>query len=161
MTYSKVLVALDRSDLGDLVFQQALDIAKQNQSQLLLIHCIPVENQVLSPYPSFYSEEMVSFSQLVQERLKKETEEVEQWLADYDKVAAAQGVVSESKWKMGDPGRWVRDLADSWEADLIVLGRRGLTGVAEMFLGSVSNYIVHHVNCSVLVVQYPTTKAKA
>ena len=161
MTYSKVLVALDRSDLGDLVFQQALDIAKQNQSQLLLIHCIPVENQVLSPYPSFYSEEMVSFSQLVQERLKKETEEVEQWLADYDKVAAERGVVSESKWKMGDPGRWIRDLADSWEADLIVLGRRGLTGVAEMFLGSVSNYVVHHVNCSVLVVQEPTTKAKA
>ncbi|PZV25528.1 MAG: universal stress protein [Snowella sp.] len=164
MTYSKILVAIDRSDLGDVVFQQALDIAKvnkQNPSQLLLVHCIPVESQVLSPYPSFYSEEMVSFSQLVQERLKKETEEVEQWLADYDKVAADQGVVSESKWKMGDPGRWVRDLADSWEADLIVLGRRGLTGVAEMFLGSVSNYIVHHVNCSVLVVQETTTKVKA
>jgi len=55
---------------------------------------------------------------------------------------------------MGDPGRWIRDLAHSWEADLIVLGRRGLTGVAEMFLGSVSNYIVHHVGCSVLVVQF-------
>ena len=61
---------------------------------------------------------------------------------------------------MGDPGRWVRDLAQSWEADLVVLGRRGLTGVAEMFLGSVSNYIVHHVNCSVLVVQEPNSKTK-
>jgi nucleotide-binding universal stress UspA family protein len=161
MTYSKILVALDRSDLGDMVFQQALDIAKQGQSQLLLVHCVPIESQVLSPYPSFYSEEMISFSQLVQDRLKKETEEVQQWLADYDKIAADQGIASESKWKMGDPGRWIRDLAHSWEADLIVLGRRGLTGVAEMFLGSVSNYIVHHVNCSVLVVQEASPKTKA
>jgi nucleotide-binding universal stress UspA family protein len=160
MTYSKILVALDRSDLGDMVFQQALDIAKQGQSQLLLVHCVPIESQVLSPYPSFYSEEMISFSQLVQDRLKKETEEVQQWLADYDKIAADQGIACESKWKMGDPGRWIRDLAHSWEADLIVLGRRGLTGVAEMFLGSVSNYIVHHVNCSVLVVQEASPKNK-
>jgi nucleotide-binding universal stress UspA family protein len=40
------------------------------------------------------------------------------------------------------------------------LGRRGLTGVAEMFLGSVSNYIVHHVGCSVLVVQESSPKPK-
>jgi len=89
MAYSKILVALDRSDLGDIVFQQALDIAKPYQSQLLLVHCIPIESQVLSPYPSFYSEEMISFSQLVQNRLKKETEEVQQWLADYDKTRCA------------------------------------------------------------------------
>ena len=160
MTYAKILVALDRLDLGDIVFQQALDIATQNQSQLLLVHCIPIESQVLSPYPSFYSEEMVSFSQLVQDRLKKETEEVQQWLAHYEKVASDRGIVSESRWKMGDPGHWVRELAQSWEADLVVLGRRGLTGVAEMFLGSVSNYIVHHVGCSVLVVQESSSKPK-
>ncbi|NEO65320.1 MAG: universal stress protein, partial [Moorea sp. SIO4G2] len=36
---------------------------------------------------------------------------------------------------------------------LIVLGRRGLGGLKEMVLGSVSNYVVHHAPCSVLVVQ--------
>ncbi len=38
-------------------------------------------------------------------------------------------------------------------ADLIVLGRRGRTGLAEALLGSVSNYVLHHAPCSVLVVQ--------
>ncbi|WP_442949349.1 universal stress protein [Nostoc sp.] len=41
----------------------------------------------------------------------------------------------------------------SWGADLIVLGRRGLKGFAELLAGSVSNHVVHHSPCSVLVVQ--------
>ena len=44
-------------------------------------------------------------------------------------------------------------LAKDWNADLIIMGRRGLTGLSEMFLGSVSNYVVHHASCSVLLIQ--------
>lgn len=45
------------------------------------------------------------------------------------------------------------DVARSWKADLIVLGRRGYSGVKELFLGSVSNYVLHHTPCSILTVQ--------
>jgi glycosyltransferase involved in cell wall biosynthesis len=49
---------------------------------------------------------------------------------------------------------WQKLCADpNWDADLVVMGRRGLSGIKEMFLGSVSNYIIHHVPCSVLIVQ--------
>jgi nucleotide-binding universal stress UspA family protein len=43
--------------------------------------------------------------------------------------------------------------AQIWHADLIVMGRRGVSGMHELFLGSVSNYVTHHAPCSVLVVQ--------
>jgi nucleotide-binding universal stress UspA family protein len=56
---------------------------------------------------------------------------------------------------VGEPGRWIRDMANNWGADLVVLGRRGLKGLAEVFLGSVSSYVIHRVNCSVLIVQHP------
>ncbi|MEB3310525.1 MAG: universal stress protein [Snowella sp.] len=153
MAYQKILVALDRSTLGEAVFQQAVDIAKLKQAQLLLIHCISIENTIISPYPSFYSEEMVNFSQLVQERFQQESQDAQQWLAECEKRATEQGISTESQWKIGDPSRLILELANSWGADLIVIGRRGLTGVSEMFLGSVSNYILHHAPCSVLVVQ--------
>lgn len=153
MAYHKILVALDRSTLGETVFQQAATIAQQQQSQLLLIHCISIENTMISPYPSFYSEEMVNFSQLVQERFQQESQDAQQWLTDCEKRATEQGIKTESQWKVGDPGRIIRELAKDWKADLIVIGRRGLTGISEMFLGSVSNYILHHAPCSVLVVQ--------
>ncbi len=153
MAYQKILVALDRSNLGEAVFQQAVDIAKQQHSQLLLMHCISLETTVISPYPSFYSEEMVNFSQLVQERLNQESQEAQQWLTECEKRATEQGLNTESQWKIGDPSRLILEQAKSWGADLIVIGRRGLTGISEMFLGSVSNYILHHAPCSVLVVQ--------
>lgn len=47
------------------------------------------------------------------------------------------------------------ELARNWNADLIILGRRGRTGLSELLLGSVSNYVLHHAPCSVLTVQQP------
>ncbi|CCQ49032.1 hypothetical protein CWATWH8502_2292 [Crocosphaera watsonii WH 8502] len=37
--------------------------------------------------------------------------------------------------------------------DVIVMGHRGISGLQEFFLGSVSNYVLHHAPCSVLIVQ--------
>jgi len=38
---------------------------------------------------------------------------------------------------------------------VIMIGRHGRTGLAEFFLGSVSNYVMHHAPCSVLTIQGP------
>ena len=43
-------------------------------------------------------------------------------------------------------------MANSWQADMIIVGNRGRSGLSEFFLGSVSNYVMHHAPCSVLVV---------
>jgi nucleotide-binding universal stress UspA family protein len=153
MKYQKILAAIDRSPMGKIVFEQALEIAKQDGAQLLLFHAIPVENQGITPYSNLYGEELLEFSRFLQEQLDKEKENVRHWLAEYCQIATEQGVATEYDYKIGEAGRWVRELAHSWAADLVVIGRRGLRGLAEMFLGSVSNYIVHHVHCSVLVLQ--------
>ncbi len=46
-------------------------------------------------------------------------------------------------------------MARNCGADVIVMGRRGHSGLSELILGSVSNYVLHHAPCSVLIVQYP------
>ncbi|MGL5032475.1 MAG: universal stress protein [Microcystaceae cyanobacterium] len=160
MSYQKILIAIDRSPLGAEIFQQGIALAKQNNASLMLFHCVPLESQVLSPYPSFYSEEMLNFSTIVQERLQQELTETQQWLESYVKKAQELGINTEFDWKVGEPGRWIRDLSISWQADLIIIGRRGLTGIKEMFLGSISNYVIHHAQCSVLVVQNLTSSTK-
>lgn len=153
MSYTRILAAVDNSPLGKIVFEQALAMAKLNQASLMLLHCLPIDSQSMTPYTSVYEGEFSDFSYLYREKLEKQKEEVHQWLGDYGKMATEQGVSTEWDWKIGEPGRWIRDMAKSWDADLIVIGRRGLKGFSEMFLGSVSNYIVHHSPCSVLVVQ--------
>ncbi len=45
-------------------------------------------------------------------------------------------------------------LARTWNADLVVVGRRGLSRVNELLRNSVSNYILHHAACPVLVVHH-------
>lgn len=62
-------------------------------------------------------------------------------------------VVLETKTVIGFPKEAILDEAENWEADLIVVGSHGRGFLGRMFLGSVSNAIVKHAKCSVLVVR--------
>lgn len=156
MSYRKIFVALAHNESADAIFAQALALAQQDNAQLMLFHAIPLESQTFTAYPSFYGEDAIRFSQLIQTHIEEKETQAREWLSGLTAKAQQAGVACEWDWKVGEAGRWVRDLAQNWEADLVIVGRRGLRGVAELFLGSVSSYIVHHVQCSVLVVQQPT-----
>ena len=62
-------------------------------------------------------------------------------------------VPAEFTQNAGDPGPVICSVAQTWGADLILMGRRGLSGLGELVLGSASNYVLHHAACSVLVMQ--------
>jgi nucleotide-binding universal stress UspA family protein len=53
---------------------------------------------------------------------------------------------------MGDVADEILDLAESAKAEIIVLGRRGLGRVREVLLGSVSQKVLHHAGCTVIIV---------
>lgn len=159
MKYQKILVALDRSPEADVVFEQALELAKTEKAALMLFHCLPIDTQTVASYGDIFGRELIEFSHLMQEKLRKETEEALAWLSDYCGKATAEGVPTEWDCKVGDAGTGIRELSNSWGADLVVIGRRGRRGLTEIIMGSVSNYIVHHVPCSVLIVQGISPKA--
>lgn len=52
--------------------------------------------------------------------------------------ASKTGVEAEYRQFIGNPGRMICELADTWSADLILVGSRGLKGLKEMFLGRVA-----------------------
>lgn len=153
MSYSRILVALDRSAQGEAVFKQAIAIAKPHQAQLLLFHALLFDGRSLETYSGIYGQNVMSLSSSVQEHLQAQTEDIEAWLQQKSQTAQAEGLATEYDWKIGDPSGWIREMAKSWDADLVILGRRGRRGLAEVFLGSVSNHVVHYAPCSVLVVQ--------
>lgn len=53
----------------------------------------------------------------------------------------------------GAPGQVIVEAAQRWPADLIVMGSRGLGAWNRLLLGSVSNAVIHHAQCSVEVVR--------
>lgn len=55
--------------------------------------------------------------------------------------------------RQGDPADAILDVAEEQNADLIVVGNRGMTGAKRFLLGSVPNKISHHAPCSVLIIR--------
>jgi nucleotide-binding universal stress UspA family protein len=65
----------------------------------------------------------------------------------------AQGIEAESHARKGDPADALLQVAAEHDADLIVVGNKGMTGAKRFLLGSVPNKISHHAPCSVLIVR--------
>lgn len=149
--FKKILVAIDDSAISDHVFDAGLDLAKITGASLMLFRVLLPEE---SSFPLIYSPELPAE---VLEIYHKQWEEFRkrslESLRTYTNVAIAAGIRAEFNQKIGFPGQAICDLAQTCGADLIVLGRRGHSGLSELFLGSVSNYVVHHAPCSVLTIQ--------
>jgi nucleotide-binding universal stress UspA family protein len=155
MAFNKILVPLVRSESTEVIFKQALKLAQDNNSSLMLFHSLDWDlGEHFGSFAEIEAEVDLSgaFIQERQEKLQQKFQETKNWLQTYTEQATAMGIPTESKCQVGHPGPLIRDLAKDWNADLIVMGRRGLNSLTEVFLGSVSNYILHNAPCSVLVV---------
>ena len=65
----------------------------------------------------------------------------------------AQGIEAECHARKGDPANALLDVAAEHDADMIVVGNKGMTGAKRFLLGSVPDKISHHAPCSVLIVR--------
>jgi nucleotide-binding universal stress UspA family protein len=154
----KILVALDRSEIGQQVFEQALALAKLTQANLLLLHVLSPEEET-SPYlPMLYNMDYYprlsgQNFELYQRQWNSLKNESLHMLQSFSAQANTIGINTEFAQPLGDPGRTICKLAVNWGADLIIMGRHGRSGLSEILLGSVSNYVVHHAPCSVHIVQ--------
>jgi nucleotide-binding universal stress UspA family protein len=158
--FQRILVALDNSAMSKFVFEKAVALAQTTNAHLLLVH-------VLSPmdedYPDLwgYSTADIHYPSLYREVV---TTHLERW-SNYEQhqlevlrslaaEAESIGIAAEFSQSIGDAGRSICAVAHTWNADLIVIGRRGRSGLSELLMGSVSNYVMHHAPCSVLTVQH-------
>ncbi len=153
--YHNILVAVDWSKRSEIAFQEALSLAKVSGANLMLLHALSDEEEdfpqfpIYSAYPMLntqmeeaYQEDLETYKNMGLELLQSRTAE-----------AMKQGITTEFSQNSGIPGHVICDLAQSWHADLVIVGSRGLRGLKEIFLGSVSNYVTHHAPCSVLIVR--------
>ena len=154
---NKILIAVDRCQNNRSVFDSALSLAKVSNATLMLLHVMSeteADYPIFPPY-SYYS----ILCDREYETYKKKIEECQQRSRDFlhnlTKEATATGVKTEYAQLNGIPGRDICEIADIWSADLIVVGNRGLKGLKEIYIGSVSNYVTHHAPCSVLIVRTP------
>ncbi|HZG38182.1 MAG TPA: universal stress protein [Nodosilinea sp.] len=155
--FKRILVALDNSPHRQEVFEKALDLASATQAHLMLCHVLSAYEEgspgiPIRSYQAYYPVLEDSTWRIYQKRWEEfEAQGIAQLRCELDR-ALALGVNAEFSQVAGEPAATICNMADSWQADLIVVGSHGRKGIRELLLGSVSNYVMHHANCSVLVV---------
>lgn len=155
---TKVLVALDDLGATPIVFEQALDLAVKYQAKLHIFHCLEPSFAGISEMSmaAVYGGMLDSTTaHLHQDILQDNLARMSRHLKHLREQAEAHQIQVETSYVMGEPPTEICAIAKTWGADLLIVGRRGLQGIGELLLGSVSNYVLHHAPCSVLIVQNP------
>jgi nucleotide-binding universal stress UspA family protein len=133
-----ILLATDLMAASGEATARAIDLAVRLRARLLIVNVL--EKRRLSGAGSH-------------ERVDQARAERERLLVKVVRDARAAGVTAEFLVWEGDPGDSIAAAAEAERADLIVVGTRGRSGAGRMLLGSVSDHVVRHAACPVLVVR--------
>ncbi len=141
VTLKKILVATDGSKDAALAIRAAIDLSNKTGAELHVVHAWRELPAVPSLGAAVYSGAY-------------EREEAEELLEEQvGLIRDAGGSVAEAHLREGRPAEEVATLAGELEADLVVVGSRGIGTVKRLVTGSVSEGIVHLAPCPVLVMR--------
>ena len=142
---TRILLATDGSEEAELAALSAVDLADATDSELHVVH-VGVVPSFLVSYPG-----TLGYNGKLYEQIQEQSRELlrkESW-----QVKVAGGTVARAHLRMGEVDLEIVSLAKELGADLIVMGSRGLGGVRRALIGSVSDSVVRHAHCPVLVVR--------
>jgi nucleotide-binding universal stress UspA family protein len=144
--FGSIVVGTDGSETAGEAVKQATELAKAVGAQIHLVSAFePVGNQRLREEQQQVPEDM---SWMVNQR-----EDVDATLrAAADQIKEA-GVEVETYARQGDPADAILDVAEEKNADLIVVGNKGMSGAKRFLLGSVPNKVSHHAPSSVMIIR--------
>ncbi len=140
MSQDKIVVAIDGSDHSYPIVNKAIEYAKKFNVAIILLHCHRRFPTILGQP---YRDEEISV-------IMSESEKLIAPFVEYIK----QAEVPVEELLMEEPaGAVISDIAKIEQCQLIVMGSRGLTNLAGLIIGSVTNRVLHTAPCSVLVVR--------
>ena len=141
--FSKILVATDGSQYSDKALEVAIGLAKVFNTSLYIIHVVEEDKVAMAastmPIMVNVIEDMVKIGNEILNKAKAKASEA--------------GVNAEAILARGNAADKILENADKLNVDLIVVGSRGLRGLARFLLGSVSEKVVRHSSKPVLVVK--------
>lgn len=143
--FRRILHPTDFSRASTPAFERAVEVAKDNRSELVVAHVLgPVMPMMVDGYvsPKVYEDMDAAARSAAQKQLRK--------LIDKAKQA---GVRAKGLLLDGLAHERIARAAKAQKADLIVIGTHGRTGVAKLFLGSVASRVLAVSPCPVLTVR--------
>ena len=146
----KILLAIDGSEHSGAAVEA---VAARPWPPGTIVRVLSAVERVVPPATEVWYDAGGSLEQ-AREELTKRADQLTVGVAE--KVRAA-GLTAETAVRDGDPRSVIVDEAEEWDADLIVVGSHGYTGLKRWLLGSVAQSVVSHAPCSVEVVRRKQT----
>jgi nucleotide-binding universal stress UspA family protein len=138
---TRILLATDGSKEAALAARTALDLADKTNSELHIVY-VHQPPQVPFAYDERYPEPEAPGGE-EQARLERQVRNIEE----------AGGTVAGAHLREGDPDAEIVAFGEELGAGLIVMGSRGHGGIRRALMGSVSDSVVRHAHCPVLVIR--------
>ena len=146
VTLRKVLFPTDFSEPSEAGWTYALAFAKEFSAEVVLLHVVPDPPRLAEAYEMGFTPERF---------IQAATEEARRMMAEMIAKAADWRVQITPQVRQGVEFREIIQAAREAEADLIVMGTHGRTGLAHALIGSVAEKVVRKAPCPVLTVKHP------
>jgi nucleotide-binding universal stress UspA family protein len=140
MSFKRILIAVDDSEFAEHAADVGIELAKSLQADVGFVHVFD---------PSVGPSGMWG---VTAETLMEMSEQAAKHLLATFRERIASSYVPEFI-ESGKPASKTVEVAKNWPADLIVMGSHGRGKIHGLFLGSVSQEVLHHASCPVLVVR--------
>ncbi len=140
MLFDKILIAVDGSPASLRAVECARKLAKLSNATIVLVHAYP-------KVPEFLGEP--NLSQTIARHIERAHDLVDPLAQSLE----ADGLSTITEILQGPPADAVLRVAEARDVDLIVMGARGLGSLGSLLLGSVSQKVLAHASCPVMVVR--------
>ncbi len=138
----KIIIPVDFSDHSEYALKTAAKLAKKYDAELLVLHMLEMSDIMLTTSEGFQSQKAAFFLQIAEQKLEGFLKK------DYLNDLKVTSIIKHFKVFSE-----VNDVALKNDADLIVMGSHGSSGMAEFFVGSNTERVVRNANIPVLVVK--------
>ena len=138
----KIIVPIDFSEQSQYAMKVAASLAKKYESEILALHMLELNENIVSSTESFHPEQTVFLLKLAEKRFK-----------DFLDKPYLEGIKITPIIKHYKVFSELNEVAESNEADLIVMGSHGSDGLKEIFIGSNAERVVRNAKIPVIVIK--------
>lgn len=142
----RILLAIDDSKYSEAAIETVIEQARAQETEVRVLH-------VVEPPTLLVAREMGGYDPALESAWESQRHQADVVVAKAVEVLRARGLKVTAAVEDGDPKSKILDVAEEWQADLIVLGSHGQKGLSRFLMGSIPDAVVRHAHCSVEIVR--------
>ena len=144
----KVLLAMDDSKPSELAARIVLEQIQPGKTEVRVLNVVRPPNLLVA-------REMVGYNPTLENNWEKEVDAAKNMVEGIAATLRVNGAKASAFVELGEPRAKILEVADRWQADLIVMGSDRRTRLTEYLPGGIPEAIARRAHCSVEIVRVP------